>query len=70
MTRLANGKEFFIARHVSVQNKYIQVAQLNGKPIDKQWLPHFAAFKGAMLEMEMADHTNLEWGSALEDAPL
>ena len=30
---LANGKQFTtVAHHVSAQNKYIQSAQLNGKP--------------------------------------
>jgi putative alpha-1,2-mannosidase len=35
---LANGKQFTtVAHHVSAQNKYIQSAQLNGKPLNKPW---------------------------------
>jgi putative alpha-1,2-mannosidase len=35
---LANGKQFTtVAHHVLAQNKYIQSAQLNGKPLNKPW---------------------------------
>ena len=38
MIHLANGKLFtVVAHHVSAQNKYIQSAQLNGKPLNKPW---------------------------------
>lgn len=68
--RMANGKEFVIvARNVSAQNKYIQSAQLNGKPLKKPWFPHSAIANGGELDLEMGDHPNLKWGSAPEDAP-
>jgi predicted alpha-1,2-mannosidase len=68
--RLANGKQFeIVAHHVSAQNKYIQSAQLNGKPLDTPWFRHSDIADGGMLVLEMADHPNLEWGSAVEDAP-
>lgn len=67
---MANGKEFVIVAHnVSAQNKYIQSAQLNGKPLDKPWFAHSAIANGGELVLEMADHPNLQWGSAPEDAP-
>ncbi len=34
--RMGNGKEFtIVADHVSAQNKYIQSAQLNGRPLNR-----------------------------------
>ena len=68
--RLGNGKLFtIIANHVSDQNKYIQSAQLNGKPLDRAWFPHTAIANGGSLILEMGDKPNLKWGSAQEDAP-
>ncbi len=68
--RMANGRKFVIvAQNVSAQNKYIQSAQLNGKPLDKPWFPHSAIANGGELVLQMGDHPNLQWGSQLEDAP-
>ena len=68
--RLGNGKLFtIVANHVSDQNKYIQSAQLNGKPLDKAWFPHTAIANGGSLVLEMGDKPNTKWGSAPEDAP-
>ncbi len=68
--RVANGKQFIIvANHVSAQNKYIQSAQLNGKPLDHPWFSHKDLAGGGTLVLEMADHPNMKWGSAVEDAP-
>jgi putative alpha-1,2-mannosidase len=68
--RLADGKEFtIVAHHVSAQNKYIQSAQLNGKPLDKPWFRHSDLVGGGTLVLEMADHPNMKWGSGEQDAP-
>jgi predicted alpha-1,2-mannosidase len=68
--RLANGKQFtIIAHHVSAQNKYIQSAQLNGKPLDKPWFHHSDIADGGTLILEMANHPNMQWGSGVDDAP-
>jgi predicted alpha-1,2-mannosidase len=68
--RVANGKLFtIVANHVSAQNKYIQSAQLNGKPLDHPWFSHKDLADGGTLVLEMADHPNMKWGSAPEDAP-
>lgn len=68
--RLGNGKEFTIlANHVSARNKYIQSAELNGKPLDKPWFRHADIANGGTLILEMADKPNPQWGSAPEDAP-
>ena len=51
---LANGKKFIInAPANSETNKYIQQAQLNGKPWNMNWLNHFDIFKGGILNLSM-----------------
>jgi predicted alpha-1,2-mannosidase len=68
--RLAPGKLFTIlANHVSARNKYIQSAELNGKPLDRPWFPHSAIANGGTLVLEMGDRPNTKWGSRQEDAP-
>jgi predicted alpha-1,2-mannosidase len=68
--RMGNGKEFTIlANHVSVQNKYIQSAQLNGKSLNKAWFDHSDIASGGTLVLEMGDKPNTGWGSAPQDAP-
>ena len=68
--RMGNGKEFtIVAHHVSAQNKYIQSAQLNGKPLNRPWFRHADIDQGGALELEMGEKPNLQWGSAPGDAP-
>jgi predicted alpha-1,2-mannosidase len=68
--QLEDGKEFtIIANHVSARNKYIQSAQLNGKPLDKPWFHQSDITDGGTLILEMNDQPNVKWGSAPEDAP-
>jgi len=67
---LGNGKVFtIVANHVSGQNKYIQSAELNGKPLDKPWFLHSEIANGGSLMLEMGDKPNTNWGSRAEDAP-
>lgn len=68
--RMGNGKLFtIVANHVSARNKYIQSAQLNGKPLNRAWFRHADIADGGTLVLEMADHPNRQWGSAAELAP-
>jgi predicted alpha-1,2-mannosidase len=67
---LGNGKEFVInARNVSAQNKYIQSATINGKPLHKPWFEHSEIANGGNLVLEMGPRPNKDWGSRPEDAP-
>lgn len=67
---MGNGKEFtIVANHVSARNKYIQSAQLNGKPLNRAWFRHSEIANGGTLVLEMADRPNMEWGSAPENEP-
>jgi predicted alpha-1,2-mannosidase len=68
--RLENGKEFTIlANHVSARGKYIQSAQLNGKPLDKPWFSQSDISNGGTLVLEMAEQPNRQWGAAPAAAP-
>ncbi len=68
--RVGNGREFTIlANHTSAQNKYIQSAILNGKPLNKPWFRHADIADGGTLVLNMGDKPNTQWGSAPEDAP-
>ncbi len=67
---LENGSKFtIIANHVSAQNKYIQSAQLNGKPLTRAWFEHAAIANGGTLVLEMGSRPNTKWGAAPQDAP-
>ena len=67
---LADGKVFTItARNVSAQNKYIQSATLNGKPLNRPWFSHSDIANGGTLVLQMGPRPNTAWGSAPEDAP-
>lgn len=67
---LANGKTFTInADDVSVQNKYIQSAILNGKQLNKPWFYQHDIANGGELELRMGPRPNKAWGSSPDDAP-
>lgn len=68
--RLGNGRTFtIIANRVSKQNKYIQSATLNGTPWNKPWFAHADIANGGTLALEMGPTPNVQWGSAIADAP-
>lgn len=60
---LDNGKDFeIIAENSSDENKYIQSAKLNGKPLDAPWFKHEDLKDGGKLEFVMGSVANREWG--------
>jgi predicted alpha-1,2-mannosidase len=65
-----SGKTFTIeAKNVSDVNRYIQSAQLNGKPLTKPWLYHADIVRGGRLVFVMGPKPNKQWGSKPGDAP-
>ena len=67
---MGNGKVFtVVADGVSAQNKYIQSATLNGKPLDKPWFAHAEIANGGTLTFQMGSRPNKSRDSRLEDAP-
>lgn len=67
---LDNGEAFMItANNVSVENKYIQSATLNGELLDKPWFNHSDLANGGELILEMGPKANKVWGSLVSDTP-
>ena len=67
---VGHGKQFIIeARGVSAQNKYIQSAMLNDKPLSRPWFQHEDLVGGGSLVLTMGPEPNRAWGSDPADAP-
>jgi predicted alpha-1,2-mannosidase len=65
-----NAAKFVIeARNNSKENKYIQSATLNGKPLNKPWFDHTEIKNGGTLIFVMGPEPNKSWGSAVDAAP-
>jgi predicted alpha-1,2-mannosidase len=65
-----DANEFVIeARNNSKENKYIQSATLNGKPLNKPWFEHADILNGGSLVFWMGPEPNKNWGSEQEVAP-
>jgi putative alpha-1,2-mannosidase len=63
------GKFQITTRNNSAENKYIQSAVLDGKPLDKPWFYHRELVDGGTLELQLGPEPNRTWGSRVEDAP-
>ncbi len=61
---LENGNFFTIrANGLSDENKYIQAATLNGKPLNEAFLEHKLLLNGGVLEFDMGSSPNKDWGT-------
>ena len=68
---LENGNSCVIeARNNSSENKYIQSASLNGKPMTKSFIYHRDIMDGGHFVFEMGPEPEKNWGSADEDIPV
>ena len=64
-----DGQEFTIeAKNTSSENRYIQSAMLNGKPLNRFWFYHSELVNGGKLVLEMGPNPNKDWG--IEQSPL
>lgn len=64
------GKTFtIIAENNSQENKYIQSATLNGKPLQQAWFRFSEAVGGGTLKLVMGSEPNKNWGSKPEQTP-
>ncbi len=62
--RLPDGSTFVVrAVNNSRQNKYIQSAQLNGKPLTRAWFTHKDIVHGGELALQMGPRPNKTWGT-------
>ena len=67
---LENGNSFEInSKNNSKSNFYIQGAELNGKSYNNTFLKFDQVQKGGVLEFNMSDTANKNWGTAAESAP-
>ncbi len=67
---LPDGKKFTVkARNFSEENKYIQSAKLNGKPLERSWFSHSELVGGGVLELTMGPEPAPSWGSDLSQLP-
>jgi predicted alpha-1,2-mannosidase len=65
-----NGKVFtVVAKNNSAENKYIQSATLNGRPLHKPWFTHRDITDGDILTLVMGNEPAKQWGNRAEDAP-
>ena len=61
--KLPNNKRFtVIAKGASEENKYIQKAILNGKPLDAPFFNHQQLMAGGTMELIMGNNQNGAWG--------
>jgi predicted alpha-1,2-mannosidase len=68
--QLDNGKQFtIVAKNASWSNKYIQSARLNGQPWNKTWFTHDDVVNGGVLELEMGNRPNKQWGTGKDATP-
>ncbi len=58
-----------IANNVSKENKYIQSAELNGKPLNLTYITQREIMNGGTLVFNMGDKPNKKWGASEDDAP-
>ena len=59
------GNEFIIeARGASSENRYIQSATLNGRPLDTFWFSHSDLVGGGRLVLEMGPAPNKSWAAS------
>lgn len=62
--QVGNNKTFVIeAKEVSIKNKYIQSATLNGQTLDTPWFTHDDLIKGGRLVLQMGPRPNKTWGN-------
>lgn len=64
---LENGRKFEIIAHgCTADNKYIQSAMLDGKPLGVPFIAHDQIADGGILEFRMGNVPNRQWGSDMK----
>ncbi|MGA0900976.1 MAG: GH92 family glycosyl hydrolase [Luteolibacter sp.] len=65
---LPGGKVVITAKNNSAENKYIQSMTINGKPWDKNWLPHSVLQGDSTIEFVMGPKPS-DWGTSPQSRP-
>ena len=56
------GKTFtIVARNTSKENRFIQSARLNGRPLNQWWIRQKDILQGGRLELELGPQPNQDW---------
>ncbi len=64
------GEQFIIeTEHNGPGDRYIQSAELDGKPWDKSWFYHRDFASGGTLKLVLGEQPNKNWGGLPQDAP-
>ena len=67
---LEKGEELnLVAYNNSDKNIYVQSVKVNGQKIDRSWLKHEEIITGGLIEFEMGDTPNKEWGESEKNRP-
>jgi len=67
---VGHNKRFtVIANNVSKENRYIQSAELNGKPLNLTYITQKEIMNGGTMVFNMGDKPNKKWGASKGDAP-
>lgn len=67
---LENGKKLVIeAENNSLENRYIQSAELNGVPFTRTWLTYDELMNGGVIKYKMGNTHDSGWGTKLSDRP-
>ncbi len=64
-----NGTFVITAENNSKDNKYIQSATLDGRPITRTWITQDEIMRGGTLDFVMGPEPNRKWGTGKDDAP-
>jgi predicted alpha-1,2-mannosidase len=67
---LENGNEFVVnGINNSYENRYVESATIDGKPLERNWVSHEELMKGATLDFRMSDKPNKQRGTTREAYP-
>ena len=67
---LSNGKELKInAKNNSISNVYIKNFQFNQSKSNNNWIGHNSLKAGGVIDFEMSDTPNLNWGADKNSVP-
>jgi mannosidase alpha-like ER degradation enhancer 2 len=67
---LGDGRMFRVeAPGASRENRYVQRATLNGRPLERTYLTHEEVVAGGTLRLEMGPEPAVEWGQAFDVRP-
>lgn len=67
--KISNGEKPFVikSKFKNANAIYIASAKLNGKPYNNSWVKHHIIAKGGLVELEISDKPNYNWGVSVPE---